>query len=274
MTGNGVRERGDVRTLGRRLLLAVDAKGYGGADAVRQGDFQEAIKRLLGEAAEHAGLNREWWMTQEGGDSLFAVLPADASESALVDPFMRRLDTGLRAFNRDRVPEARLRLRAAVHCGLVSYGANGFVCRAPVVVGRIRDCAALRDALVAAPDAYLAVGLSTAAHEVVAEGDTTFRAQEFRRVSVTEKEYSGDAWIWVPVPDTEQPRREPEPPSRHDAPVVRAGVNAKKVDGRVTVVRTDKATGTIEATAESEHIGPTGEVVGVEIRTTDDGDPR
>ncbi|WP_369169141.1 hypothetical protein AB5J49_15020 [Streptomyces sp. R28] len=70
---------------------------------------------LLDSAAATAGLDREAWVTQEGGDSLFAVLPADASEPALVDDFMRALDAGLRAFNVGQGQRPWLRLRAAVH---------------------------------------------------------------------------------------------------------------------------------------------------------------
>ena len=45
-----------METFGRRLLLAVDAKGYGGVDVLTQRQFQEAIQRLLAEAAEgHPG---------------------------------------------------------------------------------------------------------------------------------------------------------------------------------------------------------------------------
>ena len=183
----------------RRLLLAVDAKGYGRADAVTQRQFQEAITRLLGEAADAARLDRERWLTQEGGDSVFAVLPEGASEPALVDAFMRSLDAGLRAFNHNRDREARLRLRAAVHFGPASPGANGFVDRAPVEIGRIRDCAALRTALGRRRRPAWPSGCrrpsSVTSYE---EAHTTLREDEFRQVRVKEKEYRGEAWIWVP----------------------------------------------------------------------------
>ncbi|KUL26387.1 hypothetical protein [Streptomyces regalis] len=190
----------------RRLLLSVDAEGYGRADEVTQREFQEAIKRLLGEAAGAARLDRRRWVTQEGGDSLFVVLPEDASEPVLVDTFMRGLDAGLRTFNHNRKRETWLRLRAAVHFGPASLGANGFVGPAPVELGRIRDCAALRAALVKASDACLAVGLSESVfHDVVkAAAYTSLRAEEFRHVRVEEKEYRGEAWIWVPGTDVRQ----------------------------------------------------------------------
>ncbi|MFD3586162.1 hypothetical protein [Streptomyces sp. NPDC058683] len=188
-----------MQTFWRRPLLAVDAKGYGGVDAVTQRQLQEAIGRLLGESAAAVGLDWERWQLQEGGDSVFAVLPEGASEPDLVDPFMRRLDAGLRAFNHGRMRESWLRLRAAVHFGTASPGPIGFVGRAPVEVGRMLDSAVLKAALAAAPDACLAVAVSpTVFNEVIAQAFTTIRTEEFREVRVVEKEHSGRAWIWVP----------------------------------------------------------------------------
>ncbi|MFG2955855.1 hypothetical protein ACGF5O_19300 [Streptomyces sp. NPDC048291] len=198
MTANRGEGPGGSGTFERRLLLAVDAKGYGGTDSVTQRQFQEEITRLLDRAAAAARLDRAGWLTQEGGDSVFAVLPETAYEPALIDTFMRALDAGLRAFNQNRIPQARLRLRAAVHFGPASPGANGFVGPAPVEIGRILDSSALRTALDESPDACLAVGVSaTVFRDVVKEAHTTIPAVEFRRVSVAEKEYRGEAWIWV-----------------------------------------------------------------------------
>ena len=57
-------------TFRRRLLLAVDAKGYGRVDVVTQRQLQEAIQKLLTESAGASGLARERWETQVGGDSV------------------------------------------------------------------------------------------------------------------------------------------------------------------------------------------------------------
>ncbi|MEV0113516.1 hypothetical protein AB0H77_09745 [Streptomyces sp. NPDC050844] len=263
---------------GRRLLLAVDAEGYGRADVLTQREFQEAIARLSGEAADAAGLDRARWVTQEGGDSLFAVLPADlgAAEPVLVDAFMRGLDAGLRAFNHNRVRQAWLRLRAAVHFGPASLGANGFVGSAPVEIGRILDSTALRTALAEASDACLAVGVSAVVfHDVVrGEAYTSLRKDEFRQVRVEEKEYRGEAWIWVPGgggvrESAPKPGAEPKPCSKPDTnqAAVRVKLVADEVAGYAAGVRTDQAGGTIESTAEIGRVEAGGSVVGVDIRT-------
>ncbi|GGR76969.1 hypothetical protein Snoj_80060 [Streptomyces nojiriensis] len=189
---------GAMGVFDRRLLLAVDARGYGSADTARQREIQTVLPRLLSESAEAAGLDRASWVRQAAGDSEFAVLPAGSDEQALVEPFMRRLDAGLRAHNRDRVPGARLALRAAVHFGPASEAPNGFVGPGPVEVSRILESDPLRRALAAAPDAALAVALTAPVFtELVAQGYTNFRPEEFREVVVEKKEYRGRAWLWV-----------------------------------------------------------------------------
>ncbi|MFE6036494.1 hypothetical protein [Streptomyces sp. NPDC056452] len=268
----------------RRLLLTVDAEGYGRADVVTQREFQEAITRLLGEAADAARLDREGWTTQQGGDSVFAVLPAEASEPVLVDVFMRSLDAGLRVFNRNRNPQARLRLRAAVHFGPASPGANGFVDTAPVEIARIRDSAALRTALKEAPEACLAVGVSATVFRDVVRGEahTTLRKDEFRQVRVKEKEFRGKAWIWVPgaVEGLRHPKgpttaasdlapddvdEVPEGGQRH-ATEVRGDVVAGEVAGEAVGVRTDQRSGRFNGTVKVDRVAPSGTVVGVDIR--------
>ncbi|MFJ4869266.1 hypothetical protein [Streptomyces sp. NPDC088757] len=190
---------GAMGVFDRRLLLAVDARGYGSADTARQREIQTALPRLLSEAAGAAGLDRASWVRQAAGDSEFAVLPAGSDEQALVEPFMRRLDAGLRAHNRDRVPGARLALRAAVHFGPASEAPSGFAGPGPVEISRVLESDPLRRALAAAPDAALAVALTVPVFtELVAQGYTNFRPEEFREVVVEKKEYRGRAWLWVP----------------------------------------------------------------------------
>lgn len=194
------RSSGDVQggmgAFGHRLLLAVDAEPYGTTGMVTQRQFQDAFA-LLGAAADAAGLDRTRWATQDAGDSLLAILPEGTSEAGLVDIFMRQLDASLRDFNHGRV--GQLRLRAAVHVGAVAPGANGFVGRGAVEIGRLLDCADLRTALAPGSDACLAVAVSATVFEAVVQpGNTSVRADEFRYVLIEEKEYQGRVWIWVP----------------------------------------------------------------------------
>ncbi|MFJ8793847.1 hypothetical protein [Streptomyces sp. NPDC102462] len=267
MTANRGEGRGRSGTFGRRLLLAVDAKGYGAADAVTQRQFQEAISRLVDAAADEAELHRADWRTQEGGDSVFAVLPESACEPALIDRFMPALHRGLRAFNQNRIPQARLRLRAAVHFGPASPGANGFVGRAPVEIGRILDSRTLRAALAEAPDTCLAVAVSAGVFDDVVRGmHTSMSPEEFRHAHVEEKEYRGEAWIWVPDAGARQPQDPVVPPGGRDQAVVRSRVEADAVAGEVTGVRMEDALIRVESDTKVGRVERGATVVGVDIR--------
>jgi hypothetical protein len=189
---------------------------------------------------------------------------------------MPALYAGLRAFNHNRVPRARLRLRAAVHFGTASLGANGFVGRAPVEIGRILDSAPLRRALELAPDACLAVAVSATVYDdVVSDAYTSIPADEFRQVRVEEKEYRGKASIWVPGVDVRQLDLEPGrtqeptgPANTSGAPRVRIDLEAKDIAGEATLVRTDRLEGVIEGNAKADSVS--GTFVGADIRAARD----
>lgn len=192
------------------LLLAIAVQGFGGANSALKRHLREAMTRLVYEAAAAAELRPEGWRTQEGGDSLLALLPPDTPAPTLVDTFMRHLHAGLRPFNRERVRQAALRLRVAVHQGLVSIDAHGFVGQAVDTAVRIADSAALRTALAEAPDADLAVGVSDAIFGDVVRGLATgIRPDEFRQVLLEQKQYRGKAWIWVPGSSPQAPETRP-----------------------------------------------------------------
>ena len=110
----------------RRLCVAVDAKSYGAMDNVAQHDTQVLLAAVLDEAAEAAGLDRSTWLTQRQGDSELALVPPEQPEPLLVDDFMRELDATLQLRNYGRLPEARLRLRAAIDFGIAYEAPFGF----------------------------------------------------------------------------------------------------------------------------------------------------
>ncbi|MET9831851.1 hypothetical protein ABZ078_21700 [Streptomyces sp. NPDC006385] len=274
MAKNGNGETGGAGAFGRRLLLSVDAKGYGSADTATQQQFQETIVRLLHESADAAELKRRKWKTQEGGDSLFAVLPKHAYEPALVDDFMRGLEAGLRDFNSSRVPKERLRLRAAVHFGEASRASNGYVGTAPVEIGRIRDCAAMRAALDQMPDACLAVGLSATVFRDVVQGKpyTSLRENEFQEVLVKEKEYRGAVWIWLPGEDVRQlklPTEVPDGEGRGTA-LVRSELKLGTLEGNADatgLLAEGALDGPVEAATEVDHVAGNATVIGVHLRS-------
>jgi hypothetical protein len=185
----------------RRLLLSVDAKGYGASTDRWQAMIQQGLLKVLDEAAERAGLNRAGWLKQGAGDGELSILPTTEPEPRVADDFVRNLKTALHRHNRDLTGTKRLRLRLAVHYGIAIEGPNGHRGAGPVVVSRLCDCPQLKAAL-ATSGADLAVIVSRQVFtETIVEEHTSLEPGTFRKVRVQMKEYDDDAWIWVPDHD-------------------------------------------------------------------------
>jgi hypothetical protein len=224
MTSNGVSRR--------QLLVAVDAVGYGRGDDYQQLATQRYLIETLNSAGERAHLQRPAWQRQPGGDAEFAVLPADEPEAVVVDDFIRHLDTALTRHNRPLITEARLRLRIAVHFGRLIPGDNGFAGPGPVEVARLLNSVPLRTAIAAAPDANLALLVSsTVFQDTIKPQHTTLRPADFCKVHVAEKEYEADAWLWVPGHDSSQLSSPDQPPKPSAAvhTTVHGGVSSENV---------------------------------------------
>ncbi|MEV4311029.1 hypothetical protein [Actinocrispum sp. NPDC049592] len=183
----------------RSLYVGVDIRGYGSAPEQRQEKWQETLLRCLDRSAASMGLDRRRWARQQHGDAELCVLPADEPEPLVVDGFTRRLESELRLHNEEVMPWARMRLRMAVHHGVVVDGPNGYPCRDAVVVSRLLDSKPLRGVLEQWPQVNLAVMVSELVyHSVVEAGHTSLRADQFRRLAVREKEFKGYGWLWLP----------------------------------------------------------------------------
>ncbi|MFI2241578.1 hypothetical protein [Streptomyces chrestomyceticus] len=183
--------------------LALDVQAYGGNNDRRQSEIQHDLPRLLEQAAHNAGLDRSHWHFQAKGDEQLAVLPMDGREEPrVIDDYMRHIASGLHQYNRVRVSEAWLRLRASVHHGPVEVADNGYAGSTVVVTSRLLACAALYRALRATDKADLVLALSDQVYNTtVVGGHTTLSPEAFRPVPIHEKEYRSVAWLWVPGDD-------------------------------------------------------------------------
>jgi hypothetical protein len=180
----------------RHLCVAIDAKGYSDLDATAQEELQAVLLRLLDGATAAAGLDRLAWSRQEQGDGELALLPPDQSEDVVVDAFARELDALLDKYNHGRRPDARLRLRLAIHFGIAYRAENGYAGPAVVVVSRLLESTELHEALAFAPECDLAVALSDSLYnDVILNRFTSLRPEAFTPYLVTVKQFEGRAWI-------------------------------------------------------------------------------
>lgn len=185
----------------RRLLISVDMERYSRRSNLQQYEAQEHFRKLLHEAASDVGLDRVTWTTQQAGDGELAILPRDVAESRVIGRFVPELNRRLRGYNSSRVPAARIRLRVAVHQGMVHLdGANGFPGNAVVFVCRLCEAEPVKRALAAFPDAGVALIVSTDIfRDVVTEYPEEMRPERFRRIEVVhpEKQFQEYAWLCV-----------------------------------------------------------------------------
>ncbi|MFG2062828.1 hypothetical protein ACGFIK_15575 [Micromonospora sp. NPDC048871] len=218
----------------RRLLICVDMERYSQRGNLQQYDAQLDFHRLLREAADEVGMDRAGWTTQQSGDGELAVLPTELPEARVIGRFLPELNRRLRRYNADRLPVARIRLRVAVHQGMVHLdGANGFPGQAVVTVSRLCDAAPVRRALAAFPDAGIALVVSPDIYrDVVTQYPEELRPGRFRRIEVVhaEKGFHEPGWLCVlgedvtswqdepPSPETTQPHPGTPPPPLPTAP--------------------------------------------------------
>jgi len=185
----------------------------------RQAGMQRALIEILTASAKAAGLRRSSWDCQSGGDGELAVLPPEEPEDVLIDGYVRELGQRLDDHNEDLVDGARLRLRMALHHGVAVPAANGYAGAGLVVVSRLVECAAIRAAQQAIPEANLVLIVSNRIFlDTIAQGHTVLRGNRFRKVRVSVKEYVDDAWLYVPGHDVRHvdlvPQDRPTPVAR------------------------------------------------------------
>ncbi|MFJ8580847.1 hypothetical protein [Micromonospora sp. NPDC093277] len=187
----------------RRLLVCVDMERYSRRSNLQQYEAQKEFHSLLRGAASAVGLDRMTWSTQQAGDGELAILPRDVPESQVIGRFVPELNRRLRAYNASRVEAARIRLRIAVHQGLVHLdGANGFPGAAVVLVCRLCDARPVKRALAAFPEAGVALVVSTEIfRDVVREYPEEMRPERFQRIRASHADKDFEEYAWVCVVD-------------------------------------------------------------------------
>lgn len=182
----------------RRLLVAVDAAGYGGGTDREHVAVQAGLTAVLDAAAARASLQRDQWTKQPAGDGELAILPHDESEPVIIDQYVRYLDEALRAHNGTPAALRTIRLRMAVHFGTAILADNGYAGQGIVAVSRLVDSPPVKEALAAAPQACLAVIVSRQIYDdVIRQGHVSGPAADFTKVSVKVKEFQDEAWVRV-----------------------------------------------------------------------------
>ncbi|HTF08362.1 MAG TPA: hypothetical protein VK659_09355 [Asanoa sp.] len=182
-----------------RLCMAADVAGYSTRGFVAAEKLQRDLVRILADGRSRAGVDPSQVAPQPQGDGQFTVLPVGLDEAAAIPRLLRGVGDALAARNAAE-PNDRMRLRLALHRGLVKEADNGWVGRAAVAVHRILDSAPLRAALIEHPAADYTLGVPDVLFgDVLAAGDDpppgAFRAVT---IDLPTKGFLEQAWIYVP----------------------------------------------------------------------------
>jgi hypothetical protein len=185
-----------------RLCLAADVVGY----SQRHHDESEVLQRdlveVLGRARNAAGIRDSEVSPQPQGDGQFTVLPVGIDESAVIPAMLGELGARLIDRDRGRPAEQRMRLRVALHRGLVKEGANGWIGNAPIAVHRILDSEPLREAVRNHPAATFALGVPDVLYRDVIQAQPAGRpplASDFEEMTVDlpAKNFVERGWLYV-----------------------------------------------------------------------------
>src|SRR6266567_7831776 len=182
------------RTL--RMGFVLDVAGYGARSAPLRSDVQRRLPRLVSEMLANCGMDLPSVEHEWTGDGINAVMPADADPSTALPTLIRALAALLAEHNARSAD--RIRVRMAVGIGLVENSMAGFGGPMIIDMSRLVNSAPLRAALSEYPDADLVAAISDQVHSaIIRPGYPGIPGSQFSRAEVTEKEFSGQAWIWI-----------------------------------------------------------------------------
>jgi hypothetical protein len=177
-------------------IVAMDVVGSGALDdrqllAVR-GDLRAIVSGVLGkqsialEAIHHDDL----------GDGLRLIVPAVVTPRAMLDPFIPALDRALRG--RDTRRTGPLRLRVAVHLGLLHRDGGAWAGEPLVHCARLLDARSVRDVVQLNPSAAVVLVVSQAMYDAVVRHGYGLDRAGYHEVAVREKETVTAGWMFLP----------------------------------------------------------------------------
>jgi hypothetical protein len=219
-----------------RSLLVVDAEEFTRNRDVDLADLHSEIRRVVGAACERSGLAETWKAVrflQGTGDGVLVALPHEAMVS-LIDPFIDHLQDVLsEGASQLRARGLRLRLRIALHDGLVDdeHPVTAGISTATNDVSRLLDCDPLR-AVLRDSDPTITYVVAIVSAEVfgrfVRGGHTRIPPGRFTKVRAEVKQFDQPAFLYVPTPSQREDAHA-DPPEDADAsapkPAPRGGMS-------------------------------------------------
>jgi transcriptional regulator with XRE-family HTH domain len=178
-------------------IVAMDVANSGNRDDLLQLRMRADLREIVSAAFTAESVPGAADIT-DLGDGIRLIVPASISPALLLDPFIPNLATALRNHRRVASDAARLRLRVAVHMGLLHHDAGGWAGRPLVTCARMLDAVPVRRLLTAVDDADLVLVVSDAVYDGVVRHGYGLDPASFHRTSIVEKETVATVWLHVP----------------------------------------------------------------------------
>jgi hypothetical protein len=183
-----------------RMCMAADVSGYSGRSNADSERIQADLVKLLSRVRRAGGIDDSAVTPQPQGDGQFTVLPVGIDESVVIPRMVQDLGRALGELNGSTAASDRLRLRVALHRGLVKAAPNGWVGSASIAVHRILDSPPLRATLRERPAADFVLGLPDVLYQdVIRHTAEPPLPAEFRPITIDlpAKNFVEHGWLHV-----------------------------------------------------------------------------
>lgn len=183
-----------------RLCLVTDIKGYSAHTAGQHADAQRRLLQVMNFACRNAGIR---WVgsrdRQDRGDGRLYVFSPRLDETLVIPHLLLGLRHALYETNQTPGPFGRMRIRAAMARGIIARGPTGYLGQAPITACRLVDSAELKKGIDATDEVDLAfMAPDDLFEDVIKQDFPGLPADEFTRVDVSVKEFSGVGWMYLP----------------------------------------------------------------------------
>ncbi|PRY34257.1 hypothetical protein [Umezawaea tangerina] len=219
-----------------RTILVVDIEKSSDRTDPEKAALRSALYGVLHGALDAAGLTADRRRIDDTGDGVLVV--ADSEVLPMLDPFLDDAVEALARHNALVSPTEWLRLRFAVHFGLVARDGQGWVGDDVTTTFRINNSTLVKDSLRAADRAQSVVVVSDAVYRsVVRHRHRNLRPEVYR------EQHDDGRTFWVRVPGYAEPpvpaaHTSPRPPAAADGPVAGKSITISH-NGHGNVFATD-----------------------------------
>lgn len=198
-------------------LIAMDVEKSGMRDDPLLLRMRADLRMIIRELLVRQHLDPDAVTVEDLGDGYRLLFPSAVTPMAALDPFIPNLATELRLHRTASSATNRLRLRVAVHTGLLHSEPAGAWTGTPLRdLARLLDADAVRQALRDTPETDLVLVVSQLVYDTVVRHGYTLDPAGFRPVRVQVKET--DETAWVHIPGTVVPAEPPAATVAEDTP--------------------------------------------------------